>query len=217
MNPIHIYLDESGDLGFNSKSSKYFVIAALLTRNTLQVEKCITKIRKERLPNKYKKIPELKYHNSNSIVRRRILQCIAGVDADIAFAVLRKQQVHQNLRNRQNILYNFLCESLVADIFRKYNITSRARIIVDRSLTGINRYAFDEYIGYRALINNAEIFDSDNLEIRHVDSAQDRCIQAVDFVVGAIARSYEHEDSSFYEIIDKKVEISLDFFKGKIR
>ncbi len=61
---------------------------------------------------------------------------IAGVDADIAFA----------------------------DIFRKYNINSRARIIVDRSLTGINRFAFDEYIGYRALINKVDLFNYDNLK-----------------------------------------------------
>jgi hypothetical protein len=217
MNSFHIYLDESGDLGFGSKSSKYFLVAALMTRNTLQVEKCITKIRKERLPNKYKKIPELKYHNSNSVVRRRILQCIAGVDADIAFVVLSKQHVNQNLINRKNILYNFICGSLVADIFSKYNITSKARIIVDRSLTGINRFAFDEYIGYRALMTNVNLFNYDNLEICHVDSAQDRCIQAVDFIVGAIARNYEHEDSSFYEIIDKKVGIALEFLDGKIK
>jgi hypothetical protein len=39
----------------------------------------------------------------------------------------------------------------------------------------------------------------------------------IDFVVGAIARNYEHEDPLFYEIIDENVEIALDFFKGKIK
>jgi hypothetical protein len=217
MSPIRIYLDESGDLGFSSKSSKYFVIAALLTQNSLRIEKCITKVRKERLPNKYKKIPELKYHNSNNVVRRRILQCIAKIEVDIAFAVLRKQQVHKHLRNKPNILYNFLCGSLVGNIFRKHNINNKVDIIVDRSLSGIKREAFDEYVGYKALMNKVETFDPDHLEIRHVDSAQDKCIQAVDFVVGAIARNYEHEDPLFYEIIDENVEIALDFFKGKIK
>jgi hypothetical protein len=35
MSPIRIYLDESGDLGFSSKSTKYFVIAALLTQKLI--------------------------------------------------------------------------------------------------------------------------------------------------------------------------------------
>lgn len=58
---------------------------------------------------------------------------------------------------------------------------------------------------------------SDYLEIHHIDSTQDKCIQSVDFIVGAIARNYEHNDSLLYEIIDKKIEIALDFFKGQIK
>jgi len=216
MNSIHIYLDESGDLGFSSKSSKYFVVAALLPKDRLRIEKCITKVRKERLPNKYKKISELKYHNSDNIIRRRILQCISNTETGIAYAVLRKRQVHENLRNKPHILYNFLCGSLIGNIFRKYHINTKVNIIVDRSLTGIKREAFDEYIGYRALMNKTEMFNPNYLEISHVDSSQEKCIQAVDFVVGAIARNYEREESIFYDIIDKNVDIALDFFKGKI-
>lgn len=214
---MHIYLDESGDLGFSSKASKYFVIAALLTTDSLRIEKCITKVRKERLPNKYKKIPELKYHNSDNIVRRRILQCIAKTDTEIAYAVLRKRQVYENLRNKPNILYNFLCGSLIGNVFRKYHINSGFNVIVDRSLTNINREAFDEYVGYRALMSKTEIFNLDLLEINHVDSTQNKCIQAVDFVAGAIARNYEREDPLFYHIIDGRIKIALDFFKGKIK
>ncbi len=217
MTSIHIYLDESGDLGFSSKSSKYFVIAALITKDRLQIEKCITKVRKERLPKKYKKISELKHHNSNRIVRRRILECIAEKEIDIAFAVLRKHQVHKELRDKPNILYKFLCGSLIGNVLRKYHITSKIDIVVDRSLTGINKSAFDEYIGYKALINNGDVFDPNNLEILHIDSVQDKCIQAVDFVVGAIARNYEHGDPSLYEIIHNNVEIALDFFKGRLK
>ena len=214
---MHIYLDESGDLGFSSKASKYFVIAALMTKDSLRIEKCITKVRKERLPNKYKKIPELKYHNSDNIVRRRILQCIAKTDTEIAYAILRKRQVYENLRNKPNILYNFLCGSLIGNIFRNYHINSRVNVIVDRSLTNINREAFDEYVSYRALMSKTEIFNLDLLEINHVDSTQNRCIQAVDFVAGAIARNYEREDPLFYQIIDGRIKIALDFFKGKIK
>ncbi len=214
---MYIYLDESGDLGFSSKASKYFVIGALITKDPLKIEKCISKVRKERLPNKYKKIHELKYHNSDNIVRRRILQCIAKTDTEIAYAVLRKRQVYENLRNKPNILYNFLCGSLIGNVFRKYHINSRVNVTVDRSLTNINREAFDEYVSYRALMTKTDIFNLDLLEINHVDSAQNKCIQAVDFVSGAIARNYEREDPLFYKIIDGRVKIALDFFKGKIK
>lgn len=110
-----------------------------------------------------------------------------------------------------------ICDPLIGNVLRKYHITSKIDIVVDRSLTGINKSAFDEYIGYKALINNGDVFDPNNLEILPVDSVQDKCIQAVDFVVGAIARNYEHRDPSLYEIIHNNVEIALDFFKGRLK
>lgn len=214
---IHFYIDESGDLGFSSKSSKYFVIAALLTKDTVKVKKCITKIRKERLKKKYKKIPELKFHNSDHVIRTRILQSFVKTDIEIAFVVLRKNQVYDYLRNKPNILYNFLCGSLIGKTFQRCKIHGKINIIVDRSLTRINRNIFDEYIGYRALHVDTEMFDPSSLEISHINSTQDKCLQAVDFIVGAIARKYNLGDSSYYDLIDEKIIIALDFFHGQQR
>lgn len=214
---MFIYLDESGDLGFGPKASKYFVIAAILTENPLPAQKCITKIRKERLKTKYKEISELKYHNSDNIIRRRILQCITKTDVNIAYAILRKRQVNENLRSKKNILYNFLCGSLIGKMFKKYHMLNKVNIVVDRSLTKINREAFNEYIGYKALMSKSDLFNPEVIEVKHIDSCQDKCIQSVDFIVGAVARKYERNDSTLYEIIDHKIEIALDFFDGPIK
>lgn len=214
---IHIYIDESGDLGFSSKSSKYFIIAALITEDTLKVSKCITKIRKERLRKKNKKIPELKFHNSDYVIRRRLLQSFAKTDIKIAFVVLRKNQVYDELKSKQNILYNFLCGSLIDKIFQKYKINSKIKITVDRSLTRINRESFNNYLGYRASLNSTKGFNPNFLKINHINSTQDKCLQAVDFIAGAVARKYNHNDVSFCELIDKKIEITLDFFHGQKR
>ena len=46
---INIYLDESGDLGFSEKSSKYFVISLLITKNHKQIDNCIKRIRQRKL------------------------------------------------------------------------------------------------------------------------------------------------------------------------
>ena len=214
---VYIYIDESGDLGFSEKSSKHFVIAALITEDHLSIQKCITKVRKERLPKKYKKISELKYHNSSPIIRRRILECISKTDVQIAYVVLRKYQVYDKLRNKQNVLYNFLCGSLIYKIFQRYDLSARTEIVVDRSLTKINRDAFNDYVAHRALYNNNNVFDIDNLEINHVNSTQDKCVQVVDFVAGSIARKYNNKDISLYTIIDGNIEIALDFFNGQTK
>jgi len=66
-------------------------------------------------------------------------------------------------------------------------------------------------------MSKTDIFNLDLLEINHVDSTQNKCIQAVDFVVGAIAKNYEREEPLFCKIIDGKIKIALGFFKGKIK
>ena len=75
---MHIYLDESGNLGYSEKSSKYFLIALLVTKNHKSIDNCIKRIRQRKLKKKFKEIPELKFNNSDEIIKKLILKCIAN-------------------------------------------------------------------------------------------------------------------------------------------
>jgi len=82
---MHIFLDESGDLGFSEKSQPYFVIAILITKDKKPIENCIKRVRQRKLPKKYKNKPELKYRNSNHIIRRSVLKCLSKRDIEISY------------------------------------------------------------------------------------------------------------------------------------
>ncbi len=43
---LYVFIDESGDLGFTEKSTKYYVIACIETRNLLGLSRVIKKVRK---------------------------------------------------------------------------------------------------------------------------------------------------------------------------
>jgi hypothetical protein len=51
--------------------------------------------------------------------------------------------------------------------------------------------------------------------VTHVDSKQCPCVQAVDFVAGAISRKYRDEDDSYYLKIEQRIGIALDLFESK--
>jgi len=53
------------------------------------------------------------------------------------------------------------------------------------------------------------------IEVTHVDSKQCPCVQAVDFVAGAISRKYRTGDDSYYLKIEQRIAIALDFFGSK--
>ncbi len=211
---MKIYLDESGDLGFGSRASKYFVLAALLVRDPPQIKKCFTKVRRQKLPKKYKKIPELKFHNSSSTIKRRILERIA--DTDIAYAVLRKHQVRKSLRDKQPIIYNYVSGSLLSKIVTEYRLKGTVNVFVDKSLYGLQRDSFDQYLTWRALMSDhTGELDIKPPKIVHADSKQDPCIQAADFVAGAIHCKYRDKKDVYYQKIKSRVSITLDFFEGK--
>lgn len=213
-----IYLDESGDLGFGPRASKHFVLAAIIARDPSEVGRCIKRVRGQRLPKKYKQIPELKFHNSSQTIKERVLDCMARTDTDVAYAVLRKDQVYDRLKNKQQILYNYIVGSLILKIITEYQMEGTPRIFVDKSLYGLEKDHFDDYLTWKACMgNHFEDLKFERPEIIHVDSRSDRCIQVADFVAGAISHRYNSGDGYYYERIKSRVSISMDFFQGKDR
>ncbi|WP_292370646.1 DUF3800 domain-containing protein [Methanoregula sp. UBA64] len=212
---MKIYIDESGDLGFTDRSSPYFVIAALIVHDPLAIHRCFAKIRRNKLKKKYKELPEFKFNNSSPEIKRRILGCIASANADIAYCVLRKEQVYPHLRLNHLIIYNYLTGSLISHIVQRYHDSGPVDITVDKSLNGIQREAFDQYLIYKTFEKNpagnpAEI----PIGIEHADSKNEPCIQAADFIAGALHYYYRTNDDTFSGIIGEKVTLAFDYFNG---
>ncbi len=204
-----IYLDESGDLGFGEKADKYFTLAAIIAREPIQVERCIKRTREQKLPKKYKEIPELKFHNSSQTIRERVLKCLAKTDNDVAYVILRKDQVYPYLRDERTILYNYITGILLSKIIKSYRLEGSVDLIIDKSLYNKQRDNFDNYLTRKA----SELVVT--LNLAHSDSIQDRGVQAVDYVAGGINYTYCQEDNRYYKIIEDKVSILIDLFDGK--
>jgi len=117
---VDVYIDESGDIGFGEKSSPFFVIAALIVYEPHQIERCFLKIRKNRPKKKYRELPELKFNNSDKVIKRRVLECLAQANIEFWCSVLRKDQLYEHLRKQPQIVYNYLTGSLIAKIYFHY-------------------------------------------------------------------------------------------------
>ena len=212
---MDLYIDESGDLGVTPRSSGYFVIAAAVIRDPVHVRKCFAKIRKHKLKRRFREIPEFKFNNSSHEIKRRVLECIAESDIDIWYALLRKNQLHEKLRNKPHIVYNYLVASLIAKIFLWYEPRNAFNVIVDKCLNGIHREDFDHYVGFKMLEQSeGDLEFPDYMTISHVDSRQEPCIQAADFISGAVYRKYQMDDAKYYAIIEEKCVKIFDYFNG---
>jgi hypothetical protein len=73
-------------------------------------------------------------------------------------------------------------------------------MVVDkRSHSRIIRSDFDQYVKEKAAFN---------LTIVHENSEYNKCLQAADFIAGAIYRKYESGDSRFYKLIEEKITVA---------
>ena len=195
----YIYLDESGNLGFTEKSTEYFVVAALCCAEMKTVDRCIKRARSG-LSKKYKK-NEMKFSNSTDATRRRVLECISRLDVSIAYLSLDKNWVDVHLQNNPQVIHRFMFGQLLTNILNSNPTVSRTKIVVDKYLDYNRAKEFNEYIQKKISIRG---------DIEHVSSQSNNGIQAVDFVVGAIHRTYRNKDNSFHNLIKDKIDIALD-------
>ena len=195
---MHIYLDESGDLGFHPNSSNHIVIALLITKKPLTIERCIKKIRQRKLKKKLKELPEIKFNKSNDNIREKTLKCIVKEPVEIAYIVLDKNRLDPDRQLHKQKIYNFITGYLIRCL--PFENNTHSKLIVDkRSCSRIIRADFDKYVKEKAAFQ---------LDITHENSEYNKCLQATDFIAGAIYRKYESGDDRFYNLIEDRITVA---------
>ena len=202
----YIFLDESGDLGFDfskSKTSKFFIIAALFAPNKRPIEKLVSTTHFE-LKKKYKKKSNVLHcFKEKPITRQHLLQRLVEKDCDIMSIYLNKSKVYTKLHNEKALLYNYVVNILLDRICTRkiIDISQRVDLIASRKET--NKFLnqnFKEYLS-SSVKNNHKL----NLKIEIKTPYEEKSLQAADFVSWSLFRKYEHGDESYYNIIKQKI------------
>lgn len=211
----YIFLDESGDLDFKCRSGNYFIIAALCSEDPKPIYNCIKRI-KRRTSKKYYKAQELHFSKSDYKLRRRVLKCVVKNDINISYLLLDKKKFMKtpkhNLISHKGNLKNILFLILISSTLNRLNIKGNPKIIIDKYLSTdrIDEFniLFDEMIrGNHSYINR-------DIVTEHTPSYENKGIQAVDFIVGAIHQNFrENRNSILYKLIEPKIQHKIRLVK----
>lgn len=201
---LYVYVDESGDLGFTEKSSRYYVIATAEVHNPLIADRIIKRVRKK-LKKKEKNIPEFKFSGSSEKIRNLIFKEILDTEMKFSTIVLEKKMVYDYLRNKKQVLHNYLTGFLVESL-SYYEDENDFRIIVDKFIMQKERRdEFDNYLRLR-MSNRSR---TKNLEVFHENSEQHAGLQIADFIAGAVFQKYERQIEKYYNVIRPKIRLEL--------
>jgi hypothetical protein len=204
----YLYLDESGDLGFdfiNKKPSKFFIVTVLVVQkrlNNLLLSKAVKKTLKRKFNIKKERTAELKGSKCPLEIKRYFYGLVENVDFGIYAITLNKIRVYENLRVDKERVYNYVSRLVFDQIFI-IPPEEKVEIIIDRSKTKRNIYEFNEYI-LRQI--KSKVNPSVPLNISHNKSQTDFGLQAVDLFCWGIFRKYERKDCEWFNVFKEKVK-----------
>ena len=124
---------------------------------------------------------------------------------------LNKSRVHTKLQNEKHVLYNYVANILIDRILTKRLIDPEGKIILIASKRETNKFLNLNFKNY--LQNQVKNRHRLNLDIEIKTPAQEKTLQAVDFVSWSIFRKYEHGDPSYYHLIKDLVVEENNLFK----
>ncbi len=210
---LYIYIDESGDLGFNIRKTKppshYFTLSAIVVKTDKEnkkISRIPKKIRQRKLKKKHKNKPELKFSNSNKTIRKAILKKIVNTELEIHSLTMYKRKVNKELQKKPDVLNNYLLKELLEKCLSAVK-TKKINIYIDRCMAQEKQEELRNYIIYTC---SKMFYISPQINIYHVDSRKKQAIQVADFVAGAIQYRYSHglekDNFEYFNILKEKLK-----------
>lgn len=203
----YIFLDESGDLGFDfkkKKTSKYFIVTCLFTESKAPIEKIVKKTHSELKLKHKRRFGVLHAVKEKPITRQRLLKRLSEKDCFIMTIYLNKSKVYTRLQDEKQVLYNYVTNILLDRVYTKRIIPIRMKnieLIASRRET--NKFLNENFKSY--LNNQAKNRHSVDIKVQIKTPSEEKTLQAVDFVSWAIFRKYEYADDTFYNIIKNRM------------
>jgi len=206
----HLYLDESGDLGFDFQEknpSKFLTICVLAVSQT-NVAKgigCAIKKTLRRKVNKRKRCAqEIKGASSTLEVKGHFYRQIADEKFGIYAMTIEKCKVYDRLTKNAHAksrLYNYIARKVLDQIPFEHAI-GPVELIVDKSKGGREIRDFNQYV---MMSLESRINPTCKVEIYHRESRVDHALNAADLFCWGIFRRHERNDWEWYNVYQSKI------------
>jgi hypothetical protein len=216
-----LFLDESGEFGFEAGSSRFLLIAILEVDNPKTLKNIMRKEKTKLHDLGWPRDIEIKgttlfgCHRDTRIPTEisnnrlahidRIITRIIGSMCRVHYSIVRKSALQPNLRNAPyGIAYNYFAGNLICKIHNG-RINEDITLVVDQRNKETHQHMpFDGYVMTRVI---SDCNHEHALVIRHEESHQWLGLQAVDFISWGLFRHHEHNDNRYRTIILPKIGV----------
>lgn len=212
---MYIFLDESGDLGFDFEkagTSRQFVISLLVCRDKQAQDgfrRAVARTLKNKLnqrKNSTRTVAELKGTGTTFVIKQYFFRQLPKDGWQIYSVTLNKLRVDAPLRSKagKKKLYNFLARFILEKVYFPKDV-QQVSLVVDRCKNKEEIRDFNQY-----MVNQLEALLPLNarLNIDHLGSHESAGLQAVDLFCWGIARRDGLGDAEWYSVYQDKVSFT---------
>ena len=206
----YLYLDESGDLGFdfvNKKPSKFFTITILVIKGNVEnrlLFKAVKKTLRRRLNPRGKRkriVAELKGTKTTLEIKKYFYEQVKSLNFNIYAIALNKRRLYEYLIKNKSRVYNFIARNVLDQIsFKEAKI--KVELIIDKSKSKPEIVEFNGYIRRQL---EAELDPKIPLNIYHFSSIESGGLQAADMFSYGIFEKHERRRMDWLNIFKEKL------------
>ncbi len=202
---ISLYLDESGDLGFDfskNQTSKYFIITVIAVKNTNIVDKIVKKVFKSFTDKqKKKRNGSLHCHYEDEQTRKKLLSLIECSEIQIFCVFLDKEKSAIGKEMEKHCLYNYITTVIIDRFLTSQTIDNQESVFLSAS-----KWESNKHFNKTFLEEVAKNVTNDKFSMQIKPAQDEKGLQIADFVSWAIFRNLEYKDSSYMDIFKSKIK-----------
>jgi len=216
----YLYLDESGDLGFDfSKqgTSKYFTICIVATshvetNNKFRIAVKTTLRNKINIKRNSKRLEnELKGSDMCLAYKKYTWSKIKDSTFLIYSITINKEGVNQPLKENKDKLYNYIAK-LVVNSLPLELASDTIEFIIDKSKNKKERQDFNTYL---SKVIKAKLLKDVSINITHISSETSPGLQMADIFCNGIYSMYQHKNKEWYKCFQEKIKFEQLYFNKK--
>ena len=213
----YLYLDESGDLGFdfvNKKPSKFFTVSILAVScqdaNRKLIKAAKITLRRKLNHSKYQKriAQELKGTGTTIDIKKYFYSKAKDIRFGVYSVTLNKKKVYERLTKEKSRVYNYISRKVLDKIPFEKNNGDRVQLILDRSMAKPEIAEFNSYIRRQL---EGRIPPDTPLDIYHWLSHENYGLQIADLFCWGIFQKYERNNAEWFDVYKSKVILDEQF------
>ena len=187
-----VFIDDSGDPGFKSDSSEFFLFSAVVFRDEKVAERLAKEIDKYKRSLGWEKSVEFKFQKTNKQIIAEVLRLSLKYEYEVYAIYIDKNLAKPRPHSKSNRLYNWL----LIELLKKMPIND-AKLRIDGRNT-------KQYMRQTASMIRKELNYKQKIlnNIKFVDSRMVTLIQLADLVSGSTNRSLQLDKTDNYKYLN---------------